>query len=54
MTTYGYARVSTIDQDLAIQETALRAAGCDVVRSEKTGKETTRRPKVKLAGPMSE
>lgn len=41
MTTYGYARVSTIDQDLAIQETALCAAGCDVVRSEKKSGTTT-------------
>lgn len=32
---YGYARVSTTDQDLSIQENALRAAGCQVVRSEK-------------------
>jgi len=35
MTTIGYARVSTSDQDCAIQEAALKAAGCDVVRSEK-------------------
>jgi len=35
MSTIGYARVSTEDQDCAIQEAALRAAGCDVVRSEK-------------------
>ena len=32
---YGYARVSTIDQDLAIQNTALTAAGCELVRAEK-------------------
>jgi DNA invertase Pin-like site-specific DNA recombinase len=35
MALYGYARVSTIAQDLTIQEKALRAAGCDVVRAEK-------------------
>lgn len=35
MANYGYARVSTIDQDLAIQEDALRRAGCDVIRAEK-------------------
>ena len=32
---YGYARVSTIDQDLSIQNTALTAAGCELVRAEK-------------------
>ncbi len=32
---YGYARVSTTDQDLTIQVDALRAAGCDLVREEK-------------------
>jgi DNA invertase Pin-like site-specific DNA recombinase len=32
---YGYARVSTTDQDLSIQEEKLRAAGCQVVRAEK-------------------
>lgn len=31
----GYARVSTVDQDCAIQEAALRAAGCTVIRTEK-------------------
>ncbi len=33
--TYGYARVSTTDQDLALQQTALKAAGCTVIRAEK-------------------
>src|ERR1700685_1040339 len=35
MTVIGYARVSTTDQDLSIQEAALRVAGCDVIRAEK-------------------
>lgn len=35
MAIYGYARVSTTDQDLQIQEAALHAAGCQIVRSEK-------------------
>lgn len=35
MAIYGYARASTLDQDVAIQEDALRRSGCDVVRSEK-------------------
>jgi DNA invertase Pin-like site-specific DNA recombinase len=41
MTIIGYARVSTIDQDLTIQETALRSAGCDVIRAEKRSGTTT-------------
>ena len=35
MTLYGYARVSSIDQDLGIQNGALKAAGCEVIRAEK-------------------
>ena len=35
MTIIGYARVSTTDQNLSIQEAALGAAGCDVIRAEK-------------------
>jgi hypothetical protein len=34
MTTYGYARVSTTDQDLSIQKRALKAAGCETMRAE--------------------
>lgn len=32
---YGYARVSTIDQNAAVQEEALTNAGCDMIRVEK-------------------
>jgi DNA invertase Pin-like site-specific DNA recombinase len=32
---YGYARVSTREQDLSIQEAALKAAGCTLIRAEK-------------------
>ncbi len=35
MAVYGYARVSSTDQDLGIQEAALAAAGCEIVRAEK-------------------
>nr|WP_294917145.1 recombinase family protein [uncultured Neokomagataea sp.] len=32
---YGYARVSTTDQDLTIQKVALEKAGCQIIRGEK-------------------
>jgi DNA invertase Pin-like site-specific DNA recombinase len=35
MAHYGYARVSSLDQDLTLQEAMLRAAGCQIVRAEK-------------------
>src|SRR5271166_1255889 len=35
MASYGYARVSTLDQDLTVQRQALRTAGCSVIRAEK-------------------
>ncbi|MBS3049705.1 recombinase family protein [Enterobacter mori] len=35
MALYGYARVSTSDQDLTLQTQTLRAAGCEIIRAEK-------------------
>ncbi|GGF66882.1 integrase-like protein y4lS [Terasakiella brassicae] len=35
MAVYGYARVSTSQQDLTIQQEALACAGCEIIRSEK-------------------
>lgn len=51
MALYGYARVSSNDQDFALQEQeqeqALRAAGCDVVRAEKAS-DTSRAGRTEL------
>jgi DNA invertase Pin-like site-specific DNA recombinase len=41
MTTIGYARVSTTDQNLDIQTAALTAAGADIIRAEKVSGTTT-------------
>src|SRR3954467_11940010 len=48
MARIGYARVSSTDQDLALQIERLKAAGCEIVRSEKvTG--STRQGRSELA-----
>jgi DNA invertase Pin-like site-specific DNA recombinase len=48
MTIYGYARVSTRDQDLAVQDADLAAAGCAKVFKEKiSGAKTDRSELVK-------
>ena len=38
---YGYARVSSVDQDLTLQKEALERAGCAVVRAEKVSGTST-------------
>lgn len=49
MTKIGYARVSTAEQGLDVQETALKAAGCNPIRSEKrSGTSTECRAELKV------
>ncbi|MEB9858625.1 resolvase [Bacillus cereus] len=43
---YGYARVSTVTQDLESQLQTLKAEGCDVIYSEKFTGTTTDRPEL--------
>ena len=46
MPLYGYARVSTRDQDLAAQDAELMAAGCAKVFKEKVSGAKTDRPEL--------
>ena len=49
MPLYGYARVSSLDQNLTLQEEMLRAAGCHIVRAEKrSGAGRERRTELRL------
>ncbi|WP_018698109.1 recombinase family protein [Amorphus coralli] len=48
MSTYGYARVSTTDQDLSSQVETLKAHGCECVREEKRSG-TSRKDRTELA-----
>ena len=47
MPVIGYARANTTDQNVELQENFLRAAGCDVIRSEKRSGTTTGRDELR-------
>src|SRR3954468_3585929 len=51
MPLYGYARVSTLDQDLSVQRAALKAAGCKVIRAE-TASGSRRDGRTELEAPV--
>ena len=46
VTVYGYARVSTREQDLTLQQETLRAAGCTKIFAEKMSGVRSDRPKL--------
>lgn len=49
MALYGYARISTSEQDLTLQTQTLRAAGCEIIRAEKaSGSSRTGRSELQL------
>ncbi len=49
MALYGYARVSTSDQDLILQTQILHSAGCEIIRAEKaSGSSRTGRSELQL------
>jgi DNA invertase Pin-like site-specific DNA recombinase len=48
MAKYGYARVSSVDQDCAIQVAALQKSGCEIIRQEKvSARNVDDRPELK-------